>query len=40
PVGPTAASVGYASASAFSAMVRRNFGLPPSRLVARDVSRN
>ena len=40
PVGLTAASVGYASASAFSAMVRRNFGQPPSRLIAGGEGRN
>lgn len=34
-VGSIAASVGYASPSAFSAMVRRNFGEPPSRLIRR-----
>jgi AraC-like DNA-binding protein len=33
PVGTAAASVGYASASAFSAMVRRNFGEAPRKMV-------
>ena len=33
PVSSAAAAVGYASASAFSAMVRRNFGGAPRRLV-------
>ena len=33
PVGVIAASVGYASPSAFTAMVRRNFGEPPRRLM-------
>ena len=32
-VGSVAASVGYASPSAFTAMVRRNFGKPPSHFV-------
>jgi AraC-like DNA-binding protein len=32
PVAAVAADVGYASPSAFSAMVRRNFGEPPRRL--------
>jgi AraC-like DNA-binding protein len=35
PVGAVASSVGYASPSAFSAMVRRNFGGPPRRMVPR-----
>lgn len=35
PVGLSAASVGYASPSAFSAMVRRSFGRSPRRLIAR-----
>ncbi len=34
-VSSVAASVGYASPSAFSAMIRRNFGHPPKRLIAR-----
>jgi AraC-like DNA-binding protein len=33
PVGTAAASVGYASASAFSAMVRRNFGEAPRKIM-------
>ena len=33
PVGTAAASVGYSSASAFSAMVRRNFGEAPRKMV-------
>ena len=33
PVGSAAASVGYASASAFSAMVRRNFGEAPRKMM-------
>ena len=33
PVGTAAASVGYASASAFSAMVRRNFGEAPRKMM-------
>jgi AraC-like DNA-binding protein len=37
-VASVAASVGYASPSAFSAMVRRNFGGPPRRLVGGDAS--
>lgn len=32
-IGVIASSVGYASPSAFSAMVRRNFGKPPSHLL-------
>ncbi len=32
PVGAAASAVGYASPSAFSAMVRRNFGKPPRRM--------
>jgi AraC-like DNA-binding protein len=35
PVGTVAPAVGYASPSAFSAMVRRNFGEPPRRMVRR-----
>jgi AraC-like DNA-binding protein len=35
PVGAIASAVGYASPSAFSAMVRRNFGEPPRRMVRR-----
>lgn len=35
PVGSVAQSVGYASPSAFTAMVRRNFGEAPSRMVRR-----
>jgi AraC-like DNA-binding protein len=35
PVGSVAAAVGYASPSAFSAMVRRNFGEAPRRMVRR-----
>jgi AraC-like DNA-binding protein len=35
PVGSVASAVGYASPSAFSAMVRRNFGEPPRRMVGR-----
>ncbi len=35
PVGAVASAVGYASPSAFSAMVRRNFGEPPRRMVRR-----
>jgi AraC-like DNA-binding protein len=35
PVGSVASAVGYASPSAFSAMVRRNFGEPPRRMVRR-----
>lgn len=35
PVSTVASAVGYASASAFSAMVRRNFGEPPRRMVHR-----
>ena len=34
PMAAIAAELGYASASAFSAMVRRSVGLPPSRLFA------
>jgi len=33
PVGTAAASVGYSSASAFSAMVRRNFGEAPRKMI-------
>jgi AraC-like DNA-binding protein len=33
PVGVIAATVGYSSPSAFTAMVRRNFGGPPRRLM-------
>ena len=33
PVGRIAAELGYASASAFSAMVRRTVGAPPSRFL-------
>ena len=36
PVGTVASAVGYASPSAFSAMVRRNFGEPPRRMVKRE----
>jgi AraC-like DNA-binding protein len=36
PVGIVASAVGYASPSAFSAMVRRNFGEPPRRMVRRE----
>jgi AraC-like DNA-binding protein len=35
PVGTVASAVGYASPSAFSAMVRRNFGEPPRRMIRR-----
>lgn len=35
PVGTVASAVGYASPSAFSAMVRRNFGEAPRRMVRR-----
>ena len=35
PVGSVASAVGYASPSAFSAMVRRSFGAPPRRMVRR-----
>jgi AraC-like DNA-binding protein len=35
PVGAVAQSVGYASPSAFSAMVRRNFGEAPRRMIRR-----
>ena len=35
PVGSVAAAVGYASPSAFSAMVRRSFGESPRRMVRR-----
>jgi len=35
PVGTAASKVGYASPSAFSAMVRRNFGEPPRRILPR-----
>jgi AraC-like DNA-binding protein len=35
PVSTVASAVGYASPSAFSAMVRRNFGEPPRRMVRR-----
>lgn len=35
PVGTVASAVGYASPSAFSSMVRRNFGEPPRRMVRR-----
>lgn len=35
PMGLIAADLGYASASAFSAMVRRSVGVPPSRFFAR-----
>jgi AraC-like DNA-binding protein len=35
PVGSVAQSVGYASPSAFTAMVRRNFGEAPRRMVRR-----
>jgi AraC-like DNA-binding protein len=31
PIGHIAAELGYASASAFSAMVRRSVGTPPTR---------
>jgi len=34
PIGRIAAELGYASPSAFSAMVRRSFGAPPSRFFA------
>ncbi len=34
-VGSIAASVGYSSPSAFTAMVRRTFGKPPSRILRR-----
>ena len=33
PVGRIAADLGYARASAFSAMVRRTVGAPPSRFL-------
>lgn len=36
PVGAVASAVGYASPSAFSAMVRRSFGEPPRRMVRRE----
>ncbi|MEO8123917.1 MAG: AraC family transcriptional regulator [Burkholderiales bacterium] len=35
PMGLIAAELGYASASAFTAMVRRSVGVPPSRFFAR-----
>ena len=35
PMASIAAELGYASASAFSAMVRRSVGAPPSRFLAR-----
>lgn len=35
PVGTVASAVGYASPSAFSAMVRRSFGEPPRRMARR-----
>ncbi len=35
PVGTVAAAVGYASPSAFTAMVRRNFGEAPRRMMRR-----
>jgi AraC-like DNA-binding protein len=38
PMGVIAAELGYASASAFSAMVRRSVGLPPTRLLASPVA--
>jgi AraC-like DNA-binding protein len=34
PMASIANELGYASASAFSAMVRRSFGAPPSRFLA------
>lgn len=37
PMGLIASELGYASASAFSAMVRRSVGLPPTRLLAQPV---
>ncbi|MEO7243535.1 MAG: helix-turn-helix transcriptional regulator [Rubrivivax sp.] len=38
PMGLIAAELGYASASAFTAMVRRSVGLPPGRFFGRTVS--
>lgn len=38
PMGVIAAELGYASASAFSAMVRRSVGLPPTRLLGGPVA--
>jgi AraC-like DNA-binding protein len=38
PMAHIAAELGYASASAFSAMVRRSVGLPPTRLLASPVA--
>jgi AraC-like DNA-binding protein/mannose-6-phosphate isomerase-like protein (cupin superfamily) len=38
PMGLIAAELGYASASAFTAMVRRSVGLPPARFFGRTVS--
>ncbi len=38
PMAHIAAELGYASASAFSAMVRRSVGLPPSQLLAGPVA--
>lgn len=38
PMAHIAAELGYASASAFSAMVRRSVGLPPTRLLAGPVA--
>jgi len=35
PVGAVAQSVGYASPSAFTAMVRRNFGNAPRKMMGR-----
>jgi AraC-like DNA-binding protein len=35
PVSSVASAVGYASPSAFSAMVRRSFGQSPRRMVLR-----
>jgi AraC-like DNA-binding protein len=34
PMSHIASALGYASASAFSAMVRRSVGVPPSRFFA------
>ncbi len=39
PMAHIAAALGYASASAFSAMVRRSVGLPPTRLLAGAAAR-
>ena len=35
PIGHIAAELGYSSASAFSAMVRRSVGVPPSRFLGQ-----